>query len=241
MEYPSTQINAYLDKLFYYDVRELIQKNISQFISLYPPSSPKSLDILFEIIRLFYLCNESMHVDIEPIKYTNTIECDYSDADFTVCMKICGEKLYLFLHLSNGLCPINYINNDDISIKYLIFNYLTEQYKEKFLIDMAENIVDFDCKILHSLFHFLNNFSKDTYLQVFPRKNITIKTKILITQKQNNKCNCCFQDFGKNFDIDHIIELAYFGTNDEENLQALCLDCHREKTRFNKSIKAKYK
>lgn len=43
------------------------------------------------------------------------------------------------------------------------------------------------------------------------------------------------------YQIDHIIELWEGGTDDESNLQALCLSCHRVKTDRNAKKRAKYK
>ena len=43
------------------------------------------------------------------------------------------------------------------------------------------------------------------------------------------------------YQIDHITELWEGGTDDESNLQALCLSCHRVKTDRNAKKRAKYK
>ena len=49
---------------------------------------------------------------------------------------------------------------------------------------------------------------------------------------KNNKCGCCQKELNKKkFHIDHIIPLACGGTNDENNLQLLCVGCHYEKTK----------
>ena len=49
---------------------------------------------------------------------------------------------------------------------------------------------------------------------------------------KDNKCSCCQKEFNnKKFHIDHIIPLACGGTNDESNLQLLCVGCHYEKTK----------
>jgi len=50
-----------------------------------------------------------------------------------------------------------------------------------------------------------------------------------------NNGNGCFDESGYN--IDHIVELRNFGNNDESNLQALCINCHRVKTIRNKKPK----
>lgn len=71
------------------------------------------------------------------------------------------------------------------------------------------------------------------------RKAISVSTKNAIAAKQLHKCatvegyTCPF--LGKTFDesgfhIDHRIEVADGGTNDIDNLQALCPCCHSFKT-----------
>lgn len=68
------------------------------------------------------------------------------------------------------------------------------------------------------------------------RKNYSKKQKIKIAKEQNWECNICNEKISLDkynlclFDIDHIIELAEGGSNKRENLQALCLLCHRKKT-----------
>lgn len=61
------------------------------------------------------------------------------------------------------------------------------------------------------------------------RKTLTVAEKEELVKSQNNKCNICELEC-KKFQYDHIIALANGGTNDMENLQALCVNCHKEKT-----------
>ena len=49
--------------------------------------------------------------------------------------------------------------------------------------------------------------------------------------KQNSQCNTCTKPLTEyNTNIDHKIGVQFGGTNDEDNLQALCVECHSEKT-----------
>jgi len=50
---------------------------------------------------------------------------------------------------------------------------------------------------------------------------------ILLLQK--GRCAYCKTQFGKKYDVDHIVALARGGTNDRRNLQLLCRPCNLEK------------
>lgn len=40
------------------------------------------------------------------------------------------------------------------------------------------------------------------------------------------------------FEVDHIVELADGGTDDDTNLQSLCVECHKDKTERSKRARA---
>ena len=61
------------------------------------------------------------------------------------------------------------------------------------------------------------------------RKTLTVCEKDQLVKSQNNACNICKLEC-KKYQYDHIIALANGGNNEMENLQALCIDCHKEKT-----------
>ena len=58
-------------------------------------------------------------------------------------------------------------------------------------------------------------------------------TRIQLDRKTffHQNCSCVKCGSTKNLQIDHILPLANGGTNDEDNLQALCKECHFEKTK----------
>jgi len=68
------------------------------------------------------------------------------------------------------------------------------------------------------------------------RYSFTEMERSAIASSQEYKCNICEIDLEDNreFDIDHIIPIANKGLNSVNNLQALCKECHREKTRKEK-------
>jgi hypothetical protein len=63
--------------------------------------------------------------------------------------------------------------------------------------------------------------------RIFP---IDVQTKVW--NKQEKKCATCHQEFAlTDLQADHILEYSLGGLTSEENLQLLCVDCHKEKTK----------
>lgn len=62
-----------------------------------------------------------------------------------------------------------------------------------------------------------------------------LKDEILV--RDNYTCQCCGRVGGK-LELDHIINLASGGTDDKDNLQILCRDCHRTKTQNESKVGA---
>lgn|SRR3990167_9857774 len=67
-------------------------------------------------------------------------------------------------------------------------------------------------------------------------RNVSEKTKKFIASKQKWTCNICHNLLDYTYEIDHIKPLYKGGNNDVYNLQALCRNCHGNKT-FIDSIK----
>lgn len=51
-----------------------------------------------------------------------------------------------------------------------------------------------------------------------------------IRENQNNTCGICKKTITNVFQVDHITAIQFGGTNDIENLMALCCDCHAHKS-----------
>jgi hypothetical protein len=63
-----------------------------------------------------------------------------------------------------------------------------------------------------------------------PRVTFTKAQKLMIVERQENKCNICSLAL-KKIEYDHIVPLASGGNNDLDNIQALCIECHFEKSK----------
>jgi 5-methylcytosine-specific restriction endonuclease McrA len=63
------------------------------------------------------------------------------------------------------------------------------------------------------------------------QRNVSERIKKEVAAKAHWKCEICFTLLTANYEIDHITALYLGGTNNKENLQAICSECHRTKTR----------
>jgi 5-methylcytosine-specific restriction endonuclease McrA len=63
------------------------------------------------------------------------------------------------------------------------------------------------------------------------KREVSRKNRLKIARRQKWHCNECFKAFSDIHEvtIDHIEELQDGGKDVEENLQALCFGCHRDK------------
>jgi hypothetical protein len=66
------------------------------------------------------------------------------------------------------------------------------------------------------------------------KRSVSETKKKFVASNQNWICNHCKQQLDATYEIDHVIELQYGGTNDVTNLVALCRNCHGKKTMMNR-------
>jgi len=82
--------------------------------------------------------------------------------------------------------------------------------------------------------HELTKFAKK-----IPKRALSRSMRVEIAYRQNYACRRCkLFPIPPNFEVDHIIELQDGGQDIASNLQALCPQCHREKTRLNRLRKS---
>lgn len=62
------------------------------------------------------------------------------------------------------------------------------------------------------------------------KRNVNGTIKKFVASNQQWKCNNCNNLLDYSYEIDHIIPLYKNGTNNINNLQALCRNCHGKKT-----------
>jgi hypothetical protein len=111
-------------------------------------------------------------------------------------------------------------------------------------------ILDFTAK--HNYSQFMDNKSLDMYSvptgsvptgsvpslpvqmggqkQKATKRSVSETKKKFVASQQNWKCGHCGEQLTAWYEVDHIIRLEYGGSNEIDNLVALCRDCHGKKT-----------
>lgn len=62
------------------------------------------------------------------------------------------------------------------------------------------------------------------------KRSVSETKKKYVASQQNWTCNKCNQKLNHTFEVDHKVRLEYGGTNEVSNLEALCRECHGQKT-----------
>jgi len=64
--------------------------------------------------------------------------------------------------------------------------------------------------------------------------------KFDVLNRQNRRCAMCGR-FLRIYEFDHMVPVALGGTSDVNNIQALCPECHRLKTKFDRLLISRFK
>ena len=62
------------------------------------------------------------------------------------------------------------------------------------------------------------------------KRSVSETKKKFVAARQNWRCGKCTKQLPAWFEVDHKIRLEHGGSNHVDNLEALCRDCHGEKT-----------
>jgi 5-methylcytosine-specific restriction protein A len=82
------------------------------------------------------------------------------------------------------------------------------------------------------------NYLSKQQQKILSSGNMTTKRSVSETKKkyvaasQNWHCKHCKNQLPAWFEVDHVKKLEYGGSNNIDNLEALCRDCHGRKTAF---------
>jgi hypothetical protein len=146
-----------------------------------------------------------------------------------------GIVFYLLIKKNPAQCK-NMLYHANNMVKYMPVN--------KSSMDMLSPILDFTSS---DDSHFMenmnssngNDYGKPSYERRIlqsggksSKRSVSETKKKYVASMQNWKCGDCDKQLNAWFEVDHKKRLEYGGTNEVENLVALCRDCHGKKTAF---------
>ena len=165
----------------------------------------------------------------------------YYDGKFTKFFNVKKKYIQMAMYAFTGFSLYLFIKKNPI--------------KSRGLLTHANNIikympVDRNTKdILTPLFDFtnanngINQLYTDSSLDITPqtkrmlnsgkgatKRSVSETKKKYVAAQQNWKCKHCGTQLTATFEIDHKIELQHGGSNHVTNLEALCRNCHGNKT-----------
>jgi len=162
-----------------------------------------------------------------------------TDKDTYYYLSYEADRIYLYHSNSRGNLKLNYINIK-YDVIYSILIILQGIFPKIQINDNHQIRGELNMKIVHHLFYLIEKHNIPLCFDVIiqKRKALKLSEKLEFT----TICDCCgttIGDITHGSNEDHIRELQYFGTNDIDNFQLLCLDCHSYKTKLNTKKKRK--
>jgi len=100
--------------------------------------------------------------------------------------------------------------------------------ENKYSIDLSPYVI-----ITEEEYDNLTNNKKKTNIKTkeeIHKRNVSSLTKKMVASSQKWKCGTCANTLDYTYEIDHHVPLFKGGSNDINNLVALCRNCHGKKT-----------
>lgn len=151
-----------------------------------------------------------------------------------------------------GLCVYLYLKRSPQHAKEFFTNangYIKYLPVDRNTSSMVAPLIDFTGKALGDSINanYNANHSQNQYNQTFQsltpqqrrlltsgnkgtKRSVSETKKKYVAANQNWKCKHCTKQLPAWFEVDHVMKLEYGGSNNIDNLEALCRDCHGKKT-----------
>ena len=131
-----------------------------------------------------------------------------------------------------GLLVYLLIKRDPLHTKKILL-YANNMVKympiDKRALGVISPIIDFT-KEPDTSSSFMINMNKSLNTIKATKRNVSETKKKFVASQQNWRCGQCNSQLNHTYEIDHKIRLEYGGSNEVNNLVALCRNCHGEKT-----------
>ena len=189
------------------------------------------LEILILGITIFFVANT--YYDGKLINKLKSYQKYYK----IIMFSFIGLCIYLYLKKS----PANYkefFSNANGFIKYLPIDRNTTSF--------VAPIIDFTGRALNdSIQSNYSNINQNNYTGYnnltqqqqrilknsrSTKRSVSETKKKFVASNQNWCCKHCSKQLPAWFEVDHVVKLEYGGSNNVDNLEALCRECHGKKT-----------
>lgn len=201
------------------------------------------VEVLFFLITGFLIWN-TYHDE----KYTNMIKMNkkyikmamYGFTAFTIYLffkKHPYQSKTMLLH-ANDMIKYLPIDKNAKDIFTPLFN-LTKENNMNYPVSFPNerNNSNVDPRLLYSgnnNNNNINNISNHMKNDQRMKRSVSETKKKYVASNQQWKCGHCHNQLDYTFEVDHILDLQYGGSNNIENLVALCRNCHGKKTMASK-------
>jgi 5-methylcytosine-specific restriction endonuclease McrA len=166
------------------------------------------------------------------------IQCSAEDVKKYVCL--CGRKYQYPQSLYGHRRDCSVYQNRDQSVSQPVQTPNTEISQLQSKINHIETELKTHIENTEKLFLDMTNLFKEHHTIVNQgRRKINKTVRQEIINSQNNKCNECHNELSPYYQIDHVIALQFGGTDERNNLVALCCECHAKKSAIENQCKQK--
>ena len=176
----------------------------------------------------------------------------YKDGEYSNMLKNSKKYFKMATYLFIGLSLFLFLKKHPNKSKDMLYN-ITEVAKYMPIDNNTKNIITpfFDMtndniynkingykNLVNTKIHNNNNNNNSKLLNSgFTNKRcVSESKKKYVAAQQEWKCNECKMTLPSNYEVNHIIELQFGGSNHISNLEALCRNCHGQKTIQHKII-----
>ena len=137
-----------------------------------------------------------------------------------------GESKNMFLHANSLIrhLPVDK-NSKDLLTPILDFTKISNNYGG---MQASPGVIP------HLTQHYTPQMKRMLNSGNTNKRSVSESKKKYVAASQNWKCGSCQKVLDASFEVDHKVELQHGGSNHVSNLEALCRNCHGQKTLLNR-------
>ena len=170
-------------------------------------------------------------------KYTNMIKINVKYVKMAM-YAFSALSMYLFFK-KNPTQSKNLLFHANDLIKFIPIDKNTTDMIAPFINMTNENIMfngggynnsNIDNNMNYKMMQNANQQMQQPQSNIKHKRSVSETKKKYVASNQGWKCGHCNQQLDYSYEVDHIVDLQHGGSNETDNLVALCRNCHGKKT-----------